>query len=222
MRFLLIFHTMLIMTIGYVPLSFADDSAWKPAKNGHNMGSTSEDDAFVPAKNGHSAEGSDDGSFAPAQNGFNGANKSTEQKSQNGSILKGRVWNIPKEEKESSSEEKKTSANKNSTNTNPANTNKDGGKNKKPDTPEKELTPEQKLWEKYKTLADAGAQKKQTNETKKEQKDSEENHSSDGEEKNVEQQKDKQAEGLLQGILQDYKSKQKGATLNTRSFGSID
>ena len=151
------------------------------------------------------------------------------------SKMRGRHWNVPQKETDKEDEVEKEGVSKKKDISK-----KDNSSEKvSAEDGDKELTPDQKIWEKYKALAEGG--KKKSAQEKKKSKNKAENpsktvKSQTGEEgdnsedtesddaKNNEKQQSAQAKGVLQQILQKYKSSQsqKGAGMKSRSFGDIE
>lgn len=93
------------------------------------------------------------------------------------------------------------------------------------DKAQEDLTPEEKLWNKYKGLA-AGQQESDTDPEKEQSADAShedtEDTSSPGSQEEKPQEANTQAQGL-KAILENYKKSQKSkGGMNTRSFGSIE
>lgn len=90
--------------------------------------------------------------------------------------------------------------------------------------PEEEMTAEQRMWKKYKELAEAGKAKqkqKAKNETYSESEEAESDLTDKSMDEADAEKSEEQAQGM-QAILERYKNSQKGkGVMNSRSFGNV-
>ncbi len=132
-------------------------------------------------------------------------NSSEESKSDEKN-MRSMSWNSPKPKDEKTEEVEET------TDTDEEEIDEDGEK-----VSEEELTPEEKLWEKYKKLAEGA-------DTDAEDKNGEDDEiSEEDEEALLEEEKIIQETIGLKSIIEDYKNSQENkGTMNSRSFGNVD
>lgn len=131
--------------------------------------------------------------------------------------MKSVTWNFPKKEVESESdaEDKKKKASE-----------KDGDEESSSEkegssSDDESLTAEQKLWNKYRDLADGKGKKTVEDKDKTGEKSSADDEKSD--EKEVATEEEPKKKSGLQGILENYKNAQKDkGRMNSRSFGNPD
>ncbi len=141
-------------------------------------------------------------------------------KSDNGNdIMKSMSWNSPKSDKDAKTKEEEEEEE--------AISDKDKEKSKTSDNNDEkeELTPEQKLWEKYKALAAGGKSKSNKNDKVKNSDDnlSEAKNENSDEKFSPEEKENKEKAAGLTAIIKNYRDAQKDrGKMNSRSFGNID
>ncbi len=136
-------------------------------------------------------------------------------------VMKGMTWKAPKTEKdEGQTKTEETSEEEVTAETEDTNT-----------APQEELTQGQKLWKKYKDLADKSKAKEEAEKednTQDEQTDTDETKEADSQENTKPEKSDKSKKAEpkvnpLNEILEKYKKSQtSGSNMNSRSFGKLD